>query len=209
MTPLFVSLGLIPFLAAAWLLRSYRRMLRKSANSLDALAALLANCRRGRTKDRGWRMSGTFRGRKFDILQLDKSAIASFGSCCAIKLENTGSEDVSLRIGRRRPFDIVRQILGHGTIQLRNGVLSKHISLHCSDSQFARELLNFNEYDAAILGLWDSGKRRGTMQLRKNRITYKTRWRLGGDFIGEMRLALGLMCDLHDFVRSRSWQLEQ
>jgi hypothetical protein len=187
-------------------------MLRSAAKSIDGLAALLANCQKTAKIGRRWHLCGTFRCRNFEIFQLDRSTTPSIGSRCAIKLAMempAGRHDLNLRIGRRRSFALIRQILGDVQVILRNKVLAKRISVHCRDSQFANEFLNFEEYETALENLWATDKRRGIVHMSRGVIVYKTLWRNGYDFIEEMHQALGLICDLHDFIRSGTWRSQQ
>jgi hypothetical protein len=196
--------------AAFYLFHRHAVARRESKKSLAALGRLLHRCTLHSTNGRRWRMCGEFRCRKFEIFQLDRSAIASIGSRCAIRLFGDGPDcrrrSVAFEICRRSRWTLVRQILGDALIPICDRKINGRVAVRCSDWNFAAEFFRFGEYGRAVGDLWSGAKARGTLRLRRGAITYGTAGRTGEDFIGEMGLALGLMCDMHDFLRSRLWR---
>lgn len=202
---------LLPLLLAIWIYFLYGRVRRAAVDSIENLARLLGGCLQcGGTGFHigGWRLRGMFRGREFEISHRGRRPGALGWGFCAVRLIGPplqGYENLSLTMESKGIGSLFAAALGQPSVPIANETLNRRLAIRCSDCSFAAALLHFAEYRLMLLRLWTVGRGGGVLRISHSTASYRTNWNRRREFLGEIRCALGLLCDIHDLTRSRDW----
>ncbi|MDR3316947.1 MAG: hypothetical protein LBS68_02695 [Puniceicoccales bacterium] len=160
-------------------------------------------------RDGGWSLRGKFRRGSFLIYAMDRRWGGVGKNRCVIRQESPSLEaggDLSFDMRPRSLVGFLGQMVSSPFIPFGNEILDRDLAFRCSDGIFAGRLLGFDEYRRALFDFWALGCRRGVIHFTGGTLTYLTKWPpKNTDAAEEFLRVLGLLCDLSDLIRSRSW----